>query len=612
MGDFFPNLIPNTGEGHENAGEGRAPSSAASNYETQIRYWCEAAYQEAKKITDDSKEIQEVDKTLDYLAGLQWKGATPSHSAKPVINRMLRMFWETVGQLTDIRPIFEVHATAKGEAYSKTQDILNRLARAWAIETNFDLSMAFVLIYGMITTGYAKVEWDPFALNGQGDIAVKAISPNGLLVLGAENNLQEAECVIYRQVKTLNWIRRKHPTTGYAVRPDVTYSKYDLSAAAPAHVSPQLFMSLSPGMRRKISSQPEVQPSVYPKAEYREFWLRDSSVNNGEKPVLMGRAGTNWCYTVQPGDPLYPRGRVITMANSVILDDQPNPYWHGKFPFAMVRLNAVPWQFHGMSVVKPWMTMQDVINQIIAGVLNMVKLAINPPLLAPKNAFSVEAWKSLNTSRPNEKAQYSGNVSYKPEFRRPPEVPAYVLALNNMVSAEMDMSSGAAAMADAAKKKQVPSGDSLDQIQQARNTPIRMMGRNIEGFISDLGFLFIPCLLQFYTAERRTDLLGTAGLTPADYDASPGTLVPHGMEPEAYARKFKFRIERGSLLSTQRLERINYAIRLFSMKAMSLQQLYRILDLNINVDKMIGEMVEEAKLVQAIAPPKGKQQKKAA
>lgn len=138
------------------------------------------------------------------------------------------------------------------------------------------------------------------------------------------------------------------------------------------------------------------------------------------------------------------------------------------------------------------------------------------------------------------------------------------------------------------------------------------MSRNIEGFISEVGMLFIPCLLQFYTAERRTDLLGTTGSTPADYDASPGTLVPHGMEPESYARKFKFRIERGSLLSTQRLERVNYAIRLFSMKAMSLQQLYRILDLNIDVNRMVAEMIEEAKVMQAMAPPKAGKQKKAA
>ena len=62
--------------------------------------------------------------------------------------------------------------------------------------------------------------------------------------------------------------------------------------------------------------------------------------------------------------------------------------------------------------------------------------------------------------------------------------------------------------------------------------------------------------------------------------------------------KFKFSIERGSLLSTQRVERVNYAIRLFAMRAMSLRQLYRILDINVDVDRMIEEMVQEAAMVQ--------------
>lgn len=596
--DFFPPLIPREGE---DAGHAAA---SGHNYQQAIRYWCDSAYEEAKKNAGDSREMQEIDQTMDYLAGLQWKGSQPSYRAKPVTNRMLRLFWETVGLLTDIRPIFEVHATDKTTGYSKTEDILNRLVRAWAMESNFDLNLAFVVMYGMITTGFVKLEWESRASNGSGDIVMIPVSPTQLYKLGGEDDLQNAECVIYSRVRTLDWIKRRFPITGHLVQADITYSKYDVSGSAPTHISPQLFMSLSPGMKRKLGGDPQIAHSVYPKAEYREFWMKDDSVNSTNREMLMGQKGTNWCYTVKPGQPLYPRGRVICMANRVILSDQPNPYWHGKHPFAQLRLNAVPWQEYGMNIMRPWMNMQDILNQVQAGVLNMIKLAVSPPLLAPRTAFSVEGWKSIDGSRPNEKAMYNPNTPHKPEWRSAPQLPAYVLQFNSMVSQEMDMSSGAAAVADAARRKQVPSGDSLDQIQQARNTPIRLMGRNIEGFIGDLGVLFIPDMLQFYTAERRTDLLGTYGLMPADYDASPGTMVPHGMEPEAYARKFKFRIERGSLLSTQHTEKVNYAIRLAAGGMMSIQQLYRVLDLNIDVTRMLEEMKEEAQIKQALASQK--------
>lgn len=578
--------------------------TTGQNYQQAIRYWCDSAYEEAKKAAGDSRELQDLDTTMDYLAGQQWKGQQPSYRAKPVTNRMLRLFWETVGLLTDIRPIFEVHAINKGTEFSKTQEILNLLVKAWALDCNFDLRMSSVVMYGLITTGFIKLEWDKDAAQGSGDIVMLPISPSDFFMLGGDDDLQSSECVIYRKVQTLDWIKRRFPITGHLVQPDVTYSKYDVAGASPSHVSPQLFMSLSPGMRRKLGGDPQMAHSVYPKAEYREFWFRDDSMNTTNKEVLMGVKDTNWCYTVPPGKPLYPRGRVICMANRVILSDQPNPYWHGKFPFAMLRLNPVPWQQHGMNVMRPWMSMQDILNQIQAGILNCIKLAVSPPLLAPKNAFGAEAWKSLDMARPNEKAMYNPLSGIKPDFRPAPQLPAYVLQFNAIVSSEMDMSSGAAAVADASRKKQVPSGDSLDQIQQARNTPIRLMGRNIEGFIGDIGVLFIPNMLQFYNAERRVDLLGTYGLMPADYDAAPGTMVPAGMEPEAYAKKFKFRVERGSLLSTQHVEKINYAIRLAAGGMMSIRQLYRVLDLNIDVNRMLEEMLEEAKLKQAVAPQK--------
>lgn len=597
--DFFPPLMPTEGDDPSRA------ASAGHNYQQAIRYWCDSAFEEAKKAAGDTREIQDIENTMDYLAGNQWKGQQPSYKAKPVTNRMLRLFWETVGLLTDIRPIFEVHAMSKEDSYSKTQDILNKLVKAWALETNFDLQMAFVIMYGMITTGYVKLEWDSKAAQGMGDIVMVPIASSNVYELGSTGDeMDDNECVIWHKIVTLDWLRRRFPITGNQVQADITYSKYDMSGSTPSHVSPQLFMSLSPGMKRKLGGDPQIAHSVYPKAEYREFWLKDDSINTTSKEVLMGQKDTNWCYTVKPGNPLYPRGRVICMANRVILADQPNPYWHGKFPFAKLRLNAVPWQQYGMNIMKPWMNMQDILNQVQAGVLNMIKLAVSPPLMAPKNAFGAEAWKSLDMARPNEKAMYNPITANKPEFRPAPQLPAYVLQFNSIVSQEMDMSSGAAAVADAARRKQVPSGDSLDQIQQARNTPIRLMGRNIEGFIGDLGMLFIPNMLQFYTAERRVDLLGAYGLTPADYDAAPGTLVPAGMEPESYARKFKFRIERGSLLSTQHTEKVQYAIKLFAMRGMSLRQLYRILDINVDFDRMLQEMIEEAKIAQTVSPPK--------
>ncbi len=596
---FFPDLISSSLDDPR-----LNPIGGGSTYTEQILYWCNAAFEEAKREADTTPELREMDKVIDYLQGNQWNGPQPSYKAKPVTNRTLSLFWETIGLLTDIRPVFEVHSTTRERGDVKTADILNRLIKSWAIENNFDLNLAFVTMYSMLTAGYAKLTWDPFAHNGQGDLSMIPLPANKVLCLGDGYDIQDNECVIYNTVVTLAWLNRKYPVTAANVKPDVGYSQFDTASAGPAHISPQLFMNLSAGMKRKIGANPDMQVSVYPKVNYREFWMKDDTRNDSSKVMTMGRKGTNWCYDVRPGEMLYPRGRIIAIANRVILDDQPNPYWHGSFPFARMRLQAVPWQQAGLNVMKPIMGNQDVMNQILGGILNMVKLAVSPPLLAPKNAFSPDQWKNLDMARPNEKAAYSANAPFKPDFRNPPQLPSYVMQLFGIVDREMDRFSGAAAIGNALQKKQVPSGDSLDQIMQSKNTPIRTMGRNIEGFLGEMGRLFIPNLMQFYTASRRIELLGSSGLLPVDYDANPGSLVPAGLDPESYCRKFKFRIERGSLLSIQRLERANWAIKLFAMKATSLRQLYRSIDMNLDVDKIIEEMVEEAKLTQAVAPPK--------
>jgi hypothetical protein len=44
---------------------------------------------------------------------------------------------------------------------------------------------------------------------------------------------------------------------------------------------------------------------------------------------------------------------------------------------------------------------------------------------------------------------------------------------------------------------------------------------------------------------------------------------------------------------------------------MSLRELYRILDINVDVDRMIQEMLEEAKLRAVVSPTPAKGQKKA-
>jgi hypothetical protein len=58
--------------------------------------------------------------------------------------------------------------------------------------------------------------------------------------------------------------------------------------------------------------------------------------------------------------------------------------------------------------------------------------------------------------------------------------------------------------------------------------------RKIERAVSQLGQMWMPLAMQFYTSSRREQILGKAGMTDEDVDWEPGNMVPSHVtgEPE--------------------------------------------------------------------------------
>jgi len=578
-------------------------------YYARLSMWCDGAVEEGISLQQNIPEIKEISNTIDYLLGMQWKESMPSYRAKPVSNEILANFWETIGLLTDIKPMFHIKDIGNDGKFSEIESILNRLAKGWASTARFERGLAFSTMYGMLTTAPAKIYWNPLAKGDSGeycdgDITFESLPASSLLRIGIGDDLQDDECVIYRKVRTLEWIRRAYPRMGLLVKPEDSASKYTVDVRSPVSVMPQLFQILPPAAKRLIGAGHEKTTiqSVYPKAEVQEFWKKDSTVNESPNTIWMGPERAPWGYWVKPGQMLYPRGRLIVRANGVTLWDEPNPYFHRKKPFALLGLYEVPWQNYAMSVLSPWMKQQDILNQIMAGLLQCVKKAVNPALISPKSALSPEALKAIDASKPGLKVTYNAMSGAPPAWSTPPNVPTYVLQAYSMVKQAMKQGSGAAAMDDATGKKQIPGADTLDRLTFSKTTPIRLMGRNIEGFVNEIGGMWAANALQFYDAGHRMELLGASGLAKEDYDDMPGTLIPAGYNSEAFVRRYKFTADKGTLLNVQRQDRIQIAFALRKGKDISRANLYKTLDWNINQaenDKQLAE--EAAQIAQAMA-----------
>jgi hypothetical protein len=564
--------------------------------EDAVIQFTEAVYLEAEQELASTHEMKLTGKLIDYIHGRQWSPNARFGRSRPVNNRVFRQFVEMVGLLSDVEPDFKVSFSDKKDGFSELEKLLNSMITIWATMSDFEMELSQTIMYGLLHTGFSKVQWNSTLNYGLGDNQYVPISPINLLVIGAQSKIQEAECICFRQPVTMAYLMRKFGAVARGVRPDSAMSNAPAQMMRPSQMMPSQWSKLPQNLKNLLGQKQEGVSTKYPIALLKEFWMRDDSVWDGRESVTVGREGTNWSYIVEPGMPLYPRGRVIVTAGRKVLEDTCNPYWHGQFPFQQYRPLRVPWQQAGASILEPLAAIQNILNRINGGVMDTINAAIEPSLIAPKGAFSQQGWDSLDPAAPGAKIQYNNNSPKSPEFRKPPELGSYVLQFKQDLEKEQDATSGSAAIQQALSKKQVPGGDSLDMIMNSKSTNIRLMGRSLKSYLTEVGAQVSCNIMQFSSAKARASMFGGEGLTDGDFTPMYGNLMPKGMEPEEFVRRCNFSIRKGSLLAIEKNDEIQIAFALRKQKDLSRKGLYRKLDANIDVKQIEDELLEEAKI----------------
>src|SRR5277367_5484841 len=375
-----------------------APDSDSANlqFESGIVSWCEQLYLQATQDKDRDKEIRDTMKLMDYLEGKQWSDQMRRARSRPVINKTFKHFWEGVGLLTDLSLDFEVEVPKHPSDYSEFQSMLNKLLTFWGKHSDFESCLQDIIVYGLLHTGYAKLQWNSSLNGGMGDVQVIPVAPWNFIVIGGANDLQQAECCIYHHVVTVEHLLRTYGETARRVRPDPQYADLSNSEVLkPKHITKESWSRMGTVFRQLVGDPAEVADAQYQMAMLKEFWLRDDSINESSEPVWVPNNKYTWSYLVQPGGKLYPRGRVIVTAGGCVLVDSPNPYFHAKFPFASFRPFRVPWKISGMPPMKSVMQMNTIINRINGGILDNINQIIEPSIIGPKSAMSPADWEAL-------------------------------------------------------------------------------------------------------------------------------------------------------------------------------------------------------------------------
>lgn len=571
-----------------------ASADLPANYDVEMRRWRDEAYEEALNFRRLSPEENRVKTYQKYIEGDQWEqfGKRARYKSVFYINKTGAARTGNLALLTDSRPSIEIKSKFRGNEAAELQARgIEKIITEEYLNNDMDMSLVTVAdIANTAGTGFWKI-----ASCAPGSMKVIPAGPDVVMPIQPGFHIQESTAVLYRTWKSMTELLQKYPHRAKQIeRSAKSYSFVDSNAfVKPDHMDAYTWQRLAPQMKRllgkKIQSYESVERQLFRSVEFQEYYIDDLSINESRQPVLMRAPyipleNHNWWYWVQPGERLYPRKRLVIFAGDVVVYDGPSPYWHGLFPFACLKTNPVFWSFWGLSKYRDLLPVNDAINQIVSGVLDLIKRSLNPTVIAKGTSVSREAWNNFFPDMPGAKMRLEGpmaNPAADVQFSRPPEIPAYVFQmLQSYLGPEFDKIAGFLDVAALGGKKQVPGGDTIEQMRDSNPSSQRLEGRAIEMFLRDSGIQAVSNIVQFYTKDRRVEILGEDGMTLADFTGED-TMVPGSDIPKwDYWRYFPVHVAPGSMHGGARDRKKVMLISLAQMGMLSRQTLLRELEVD--------------------------------
>jgi hypothetical protein len=430
--------------------------------------------------------------------------------------------------------------------------------------------------------------------------------------------MQNCKGVIFRRPVTVNYLRARYPHLRYQIIAEKEGSFTRSRKTRPAvHALDGLT-----GNRESTADMSVPMLDVY------EIYLRDDSVwQSDTTPFYMGsfdeqrRPLTSWSYIVDPGQPLYPRGRLIVCTKTHVLEDGPNPYWHGMFPVSKLVLDPFPWSFLGKAAIRDLKPLNDLLTELVSKVAQKARKVLRPGVVADGNAISQDVIANLNTEAAGMKLRTRGMAGVESlKVLEEPPLPSFVWDLIGFAIEQIDDIGGTRGLAELLSLKQVPGFDTLEKIQEAMTPAVRRRGRQIEGWMKDIAEMTKFNIFQFYNAGRRIQILGDDGLTFEDFDYNPGQMLPDSAVGDTnkiieHISNFQFWIQPNSMLELTQTSQKLLTLQLARMGHIDHQTLLEIMEipniaqinerLSSELDQKIAMMTgaQEGRPPTAQAPP---------
>lgn len=495
--------------------------------------WLKEWLQEGDLINRSDPSYDGIERAFEYVVGEQRSQEQRKLKYLPqvTINETRKAMQAHVSAITDFEPVVGWKAPPETQLQA---DLLNKYLLAEWITLMLDLDLGDCVKYSLAGgTGDLIVDWDPHIPLGGGH-QLSARDPRDTLPLRPSygRSVQNWEGVCFREEHSLNVLKGMYPTKAHLFRSSSDTSLGKIAGRfrmglsrllSPADPLDQVAYGGAAGSARRLRRG---QCALY------RAYFTDRTRNLTDKPIPMGTPGANWSYVVQPGQPLYPRKRLIVASDDAIIYDGPNTYFHGMLPFCRLKLWSVPWQFLGVPLFNDLLPIQDAINDTVHDIRLGIQQWVNPDITYNRNAVSEATMKLMDPRRPGKRVKVTPGFGdpWTKENGPNPQILSMAIEMWEKLTQKFESLSGTANLQALLQLRQMPSADTIEKYYNALTPEIRSEARTVELFLRDLSEMVKVNYFQFLSKAKRVQVLGSAGQALVDFDFDPNTLVP-GLRP---------------------------------------------------------------------------------
>lgn len=428
------------------------------------------------------------------------KQKLPKYKKKARLNLCFTIVEAIIPWLTERKPEIvyiptEVSDTSHVETFQKLVDNL------WSrLELQYQLVRLAraCMIFGR---GFLKVVWNPDDAGGIGEVGVRYVSPFKIYP-DPDNqgpDIQDCMYVIESYPLDLGTIRRMFPERGRLVKPDSEISQlYPGEFYEPETARHDTDDVVTAGSNWRSKGRL--------RARVIECWFKDDTMDILREQDADGNEITRLV-------PRYPGGRVVTVANGVLLADRPNPFADGKFPYVCldnydnldedgIETDAGT-GFWPLSEVEQLIPIQNALDDVIRRVIDNMALMGNMQWVLDRES-NVDP--QTLTNQPGLIVRKQKGTEVRRE--KPPDMPNYIMGLLNLFPQWAETVSGIHDVTQGRRPQGITAAAAIAELQEAGQARIRLKSRNLERMVKNLGEMIKSRIMQFYTEERIVRVIG--------------------------------------------------------------------------------------------------------